>query len=162
MSVEIERKFLLSGPPDLSHPVLGSATRLSLEQVYLRVGADGEERIRHSSGSGASTYVHTLLRPLRRGVREIEEREIAASRYQVLRRRGDPERRPVVKDRWLFTWDGRLYELDDIHQPVSRACRILEIQLDHEGQKVTLPDFLPIDREVTGVPEFSNADIARG
>ncbi|MGW1996398.1 hypothetical protein [Embleya sp. NPDC001921] len=68
----------------------------------------------------------------------------------------------MTKERWFFTWRGRLFELDDIREPASRACRILEIELDDERQEVILPDFLRIEREVTGVPQFSNADIARG
>ncbi|MFE3199195.1 hypothetical protein [Embleya sp. NPDC059237] len=162
MLVEIERKFLLAASGSLRHPVLDAAERVNLEQIYLEVSAHAEERIRRKEGKEAVHYAHTILRPLRPGVREIEEVEITGDQYDALRERHDPGRRPVTKERWFFTWRGQLFELDDIREPASRACRILEIQLDDERQEVVLPDFLRIDREVTGVPQFSNADIARG
>ncbi|WFB06198.1 hypothetical protein LRS74_03415 [Streptomyces sp. LX-29] len=160
--MEIERKFLLAAPPDPGHPVLSAARRVQLEQIYLSVGPAGEERIRHWRCGGTERFFHTLLTPLRPGVRTIDEREIGPEAYARLRRRGDPCRQPVVKERWLFDWRGRLFELDIIHEPATRACRILEVQLDKERQQVALPEFLLIDREVTGHPAFSNADIARG
>jgi CYTH domain-containing protein len=160
--IEIERKFLLAASESLRHPILDAAERVSLEQIYLGVSAHAEERIRRRSGNDTIRYAHTILRPLRAGVREIEEVEITADQYEKLRERQDPDRRPVTKDRWFFTWREQLFELDDIRQPASRACRILEIQLDDERDEVILPDFLRIDREVTGVAQYSNADIARG
>jgi CYTH domain-containing protein len=162
LPLEIERKFLLSAAPDWSHPVLRGARLIQYEQVYLRVAGDAQTRIRRGTDDEGTRYHLARLHRLRDGVREVEEEEISAAEYARLRQDRDPRRQVVVKDRRCFHWRAQFFELDEIHRPVSRACHLLEIQVDELGRRVELPDFLPIDREVTGEPAFGNAGIALG
>lgn len=162
MVTEIERKFLLVGPPNWAHPVLTTGQRIAFEQVYLRVSEGYEERIRRGARDGVVTYHHTILTRIGPGVRDIVEREVDSIEYSRLRSSRDPLRQVVVKDRLGFHWREQFFELDNIHQPAARACQLLEIQLHTLEQEVILPRFLDVDREVTHEPEYSNAQIALG
>lgn len=164
MSVEIERKFLLGAEPDWSAlPLPGSAIdRIGFEQVYLAVTGEGEQRIRRRTANGLTSYEYAHLRPLRPGVRIVDEVTIDEAEYRRLRAGRDGSRQVIRKTRTTFPWRGRLYEVDDITDPVSRACLLLEVQVTGEDEDVPLPTFLPVLREVTGEPEFGNAHIALG
>lgn len=162
MALEIERKYLLAGAPDFSHPVLQAADRSEIEQIYLTAAEGEEARIRRRARAGGVVYYHTRKYPVRPGVREEDEREIGSDEYEEMKRDADPERRPILKERLVFTWEGQQFELDSIRQPVSRACFLLEIELSSEEQEVSLPPFLDIAEDVTMDKRFSNAEMAKG
>ncbi|MGI5207209.1 hypothetical protein ACQEU6_37235 [Spirillospora sp. CA-108201] len=162
MPVEIERKFLLGAAPDWSHPAFRDADVIEYEQVYLKVDGADQVRIRRGVRDGRAAYRLARLHRLSDGVREVEERELGRAEYDRLRAGRDPGREIVAKVRRCFAWRGQLFELDDISRPVSRACHLLELQVESLEQRFTLPDFLVIDREVTTEPAFSNAMIALG
>jgi CYTH domain-containing protein len=160
--VEIERKFLLATCPDWTHPLLAAGRHTRYEQIYLQVSDEREDRIRRLSSADAVRYEHTRLFRIRPGVREVVEDVISAAEYERLRLRRDGRRNTVIKDRLCFQWRGQGFELDDIHQPASRSCQLLEIELTAENQEVVLPDFLNIDREVTYEGDYANSRIALG
>jgi CYTH domain-containing protein len=160
--VEIERKFLLSHAPDWSVEYLRTADLLEIEQVYLKVGNGTEERIRRTSKSGCETYHLTRLASYRPGVRDVHESEITAREFHLLRQLGDPLRKTVRKRRRVFQVGRHVFELDEIYEPASRACCILEVQLSMEDEPVDLPESIPMDREVTAEASYANSNIALG
>lgn len=162
MATEIERKYLLATPPDWAHLALATGQRIEFEQIYLDVSDGREERIRRRFCDGVVTYQHAHLARISPGVRLIDEIEVDSAEYARLRLRRDTRRHIVLKDRLAFRWREQLFELDRIREPVSRACHLLEIQIDSTGQEVILPTFLHIDREVTYDQDYSNAQIALG
>lgn len=162
MCIEIERKFLLSHTPDWSAVHFRTAEVLEIEQIYLKVEHDIEERIRKISQNGRKTYYMTRLEPRRPGIRNIYESEITATEFDRLRKLGDPRRNAVCKRRRVFRLGRHVFELDEIYEPTSRACCILEVQLSAEGEPVTLPHFLAVDREVTAEAPYANSAIALG
>jgi CYTH domain-containing protein len=162
MSIEIERKFLLTATPDWHHPLLRSATIINFEQIYLRADETEQKRIRRGRRKGIFTYHYAHLVPIRRAMREVMEKEIDLEEYTRLRLLRDPSRQVIVKDRRCFTWQDQFFELDDIQEPATRACHLLEIQIERPDQPVKLPDFLKFDREVTSDAAYSNATIALG
>jgi CYTH domain-containing protein len=162
MLIEIERKFLLRTLPARTTLESQGAEMLEIEQFYLRVEDGVEERIRSTSSTRGVECVHTFLTAHSAGVREIRERQITSADYKRLSLRADAARNPVVKSRWTLPFAGHLLELDDIHSPRSRACVLLEVQITDEHEKILLPSFLEIEREVTGERRYSNADISLG
>ncbi|HEX6341455.1 hypothetical protein [Umezawaea sp.] len=161
MSIEIERKFLLHPVHDRSTLPSDSRT-VDLEQIYLLVSEVEEKRIRRTSGAGVTTYAFAHLVPLGRGVRRVDEHVIDDVEYRRLSRLSDTSRHPVRKTRTCFSWGDLVVELDHIARPATRECWVAEVQVDHEEREVVLPDFLRVDREVTGEPAYSNANIALG
>ncbi|MBX6769382.1 MAG: hypothetical protein IRY90_19890 [Actinomadura rubrobrunea] len=162
MPVEIERKFLLAAAPDWSHPVLREAQVIEYEQIYLKVDGNEQIRIRRGIQNGEASYRLARLHRLSDGVREVEEHELDQTEYERLSATRDSRRQVITKIRRCFYWKDQFFELDDIQRPVTRACQLLELQVETLDQSILLPDFLTIDREVTHEPAYSNAMIALG
>jgi CYTH domain-containing protein len=68
----------------------------------------------------------------------------------------------ITKRRLRFIYQSQTFELDIILSPPSRACIILELELQSEDQRIMLPHFVRVIREATGETAFTNADIALG
>jgi CYTH domain-containing protein len=66
----------------------------------------------------------------------------------------------IRKDRHCFVWEHQYFELDVLKKPI-RPHALLEIELTRETQKVYLPPFLKILREVSDDPLWSNSTLAR-
>lgn len=163
MSLEIERKFLLTAEPDWSALPHSTISVIEFEQAYLQVAADGgEKRIRKRVVNGTTSYEFAELHPVGAGVRTVHEVAIDHAEYTRLCSDRDPARQVVRKTRTTFPWRDRLYEVDRIREPRARACWLLEVQVDHEDDVVELPGFLPVDRDVTHEPAYRNAHIALG
>ncbi|WP_433269265.1 hypothetical protein ACQPZF_06465 [Actinosynnema sp. CS-041913] len=162
MSVEIERKFLLGAEPDWSAFAGQTIGRIEFEQVYLRVTEVEEKRIRKRTANGVTSYEYAHLRPLRPGVRAVDEVAIDGAEYDRLLAGRDGTRQVIRKTRRTFPWDAWQYEVDHIREPAGRACWLLEVQVSREDDVVALPEFLAVLREVTDEPLFRNAHIALG
>lgn len=155
--VEIERKFLLAPAPELE--LLPNARRFEIEQTYL-LSADPDKEIRvrrRADEHGNSTFYRTEKVRLTAAVREEVERIISAREYLRLLSQADPERKAVSKTRFCFAYAAQQFELDVYH---DLELAVLEAELTDEADRLELPPFLTIEREITGDPEFSNATIA--
>lgn len=160
--LEIERKFLLDGPLEFTIPEMSAAQRVGIEQVYLRSKEREIRRVRKRSQEGQATYYLTTKTEVGGSVRQETESRIRASQYLDFLEEADPQRQIVRKDRWCFVWRSQYFELDVVTQPTNRSCILLEIELTEENDKVELPPFLQVVREVTGESEYRNYNIALG
>lgn len=158
MSTEIERKFVLDRPPDLSSPPLDGARRLAIEQTYL-LGDRGTERVRLLREAGRpERYFHTTKRRVSALTREEDEREIDRAEYVQLLARRDPERGTIHKTRHVFPYGDRIFELDLFERPPGIV--LLEVELPSEDAPVELPPFDGL-HEVSGDARYSNSELAR-
>jgi CYTH domain-containing protein len=162
MPIEIERKFLLHDIPNDGDLLSCRAEALEIEQWYLKVEDGFEDRIRRTSINQDTVYHHTYLMSHSAGVREVQERTIDREEYDLLRSACDPRRAKIVKRRLRFVFKDQTFELDVILSPPARSCLILELQIESEDQKITLPPFVRVAREVTGERAYTNANIALG
>jgi len=153
--LEIERKYLVKSIGRLPE----SAQMVEIEQVYL----DGEsgERIRRRTQHNNSIYIHTIKRRISATTRHEVERQIAPREYIALKGRADPLRQTIRKQRTCFVHEGLYFELDVFETP-HIGLKLLEIELEHENDKVPLPPFIEIDREVTEDPLYTNRQLALG
>lgn len=157
--LEIERKFLLAGAPDLSE--IPGARAVQIEQTYLTSKDPRLEiRVRSRAQDGQASYYRTEKVTLAPGKRFERERIITPSEYRHLLEAADPTRMPVKKTRYCFAANALYFELDHFHAP--KEMWLLEVELTEDTDEVTLPGFLDVEREVTGEHEFQNAEIARG
>jgi adenylate cyclase len=145
--MEVERKFRLRQPPDLS-----SSESDPIEQGYLAVGADGEVRLRRK---GEKTLL-TAKRGagLSRGEAEIE---ISAEQFEALWPL--TEGRRLRKRRHVLPHDGLEIEVD-VYQGELEGLIVAEIEFDSEEQARGFepPDWLGDD--VTGDERFLNENLA--
>jgi CYTH domain-containing protein len=162
MPIEIERKFLLHDIPNDPDLLACRVETLEIEQWYLKVSDGFEERIRRTSINQDTVYHHTYLMSHSAGVREVQEREIGREEYDLLSSTSDPSRMKIVKRRLRFIFEDQTFELDVILSPLTRSCLILELQIESEDQKIILPPFVRVVREVTGERAYTNANIALG
>jgi adenylate cyclase len=145
--MEVERKFRLQQPPDLS-----SSESDPIEQGYLAVGADGEVRLRRK---GEKTLL-TAKRGagLSRGEAEVE---ISAEQFEALWPL--TEGRRLRKHRHVLPHDGLEIEVD-VYQGELEGLIVAEIEFDSEEQarRFEPPDWLGDD--VTGDERFLNENLA--
>jgi adenylate cyclase len=145
--MEVERKFRLQQPPDLS-----SSESDPIEQGYLAVGADGEVRLRRK---GEKTLL-TAKRGagLSRGEAEVE---ISAEQFEALWPL--TEGRRLRKRRHVLAHDGLEIEVD-VYQGELEGLIVAEIEFDSEEQARGFepPDWLGDD--VTGDERFLNENLA--
>lgn len=160
--IEIERKFLLKRRPDLRFSELREAVRVSIEQMYLLTSDGSESRIRKRSQWNHSTHYQTRKTsiPGKASVRHETEKIITPTEYIGLQRLRDLSAQVVRKSRYCFVYKNQHFELDEFIEP--KKLWLLEIELTEENDKIDLPPFLDIEREVTGEEKYSNYAIARG
>lgn len=155
---EIERKFLLSTAPDLDQ--LGSWREIEIEQVYLACDQPGvERRIRRRSEAEASSYRWTEKRAVTDSTVMREEREalITAREYERLLVEADPGRSPLHKIRYSFVHGEHHFELDHFIGP---DIWVLEVELIAADERIELPPYLRIAREVTDDLSYRSAALA--
>ena len=160
--VEIERKFLLKSKPNFFSRYFqdGRCAKVTIEQMYLEDG----KRIRRASQNGYNAYCITEKIPIKglekKGKKKEIECSISALDYIYLSEKRDPRTSIIKKERRYFVWENQYLELDVFHEP-KELC-MLERELIDENDRVRLPSFLDIAREVTGNKKYSNHNIARG
>jgi CYTH domain-containing protein len=157
--VEIERKFRLRAVPSDAVLAAHGAVPRRLEQVYLAEPPPGRRirRIEHADGR----VEHRLTRKERLrayAFHETEER-IDAARYEALLGEADPDRRPIRKVRQVVPHGDQVLEIDVFEVPAGLV--LVEVELEHDDEAITLPDWLGEWREVTHDPAYLNANLAR-
>ncbi|MBI2048560.1 MAG: AAA family ATPase [Parcubacteria group bacterium] len=157
--LEIERKFLVDSSRFESLPV--PSVCLHITQTYLAVKPDGaESRVRATTHEGHITYTHTTKRFVRMGIRTEEERTISKHEYLSYIRERNLHKYAIEKKRYAFVWENQYFELDVFVEPRGGLV-LLEAELTDLQDTLILPDFIPIVREVTDDPTYTNSQLAR-
>ncbi len=147
--MEIERKFLVGGgAPDLE-PSAGTAIR----QGYLIVADSAEARVRDAGGR------YTLTVKTGTGlVRGEYEIELTLEQFETLWPATTAQR--VEKHRYRLNVGDRVCELD-VYDAALDGLVVAEVEFPtvEDAQVFAVPAWF--GREVTGVPGYSNAELAR-
>jgi len=156
--LEIEKKFLVEFEPRM-WPAEIPLNAVEIEQIYLmNTNPDEEIRIRKRGQGGFYTYYRTVKRQVRPGVRVETELQIDAREYEHDLRFQKPGTRIIRKKRICFVWEGQYLEFDIFVNPSN--LYILEIELTTDQDKVCIPPWMQIVREVTNDSTYSNARLA--
>ncbi len=156
--LEIEKKFLLKKMPDLGKA--GRVEKFFIEQMYLVSPEEGEIRIRKRSRGGLAAYYKTRKADVSAGKRRETEKLISPVDYFKLQDFKNPAAAVIRKHRHYFVYDNQYFELDLVLEP-KNVC-LLEIELAEENDRVILPPFIKVEKEVTGDPSYTNFGIAAG
>ena len=153
---EIERKFLIAMP---EQGLLTGAERSDIVQTYL-LGAEGTtERVRARTFGDHTEYTHTTKKRIS-AMRRVElEDTIGRDAYEALLTRADPDRRPIEKSRFCLPFEGKTFEIDLFPFWEDRAY--CEVELRSPEDRVELPAWLSVIREVTDDPRYTNSALAR-
>ncbi len=158
-AIETERKYVIRKPDISVLSTFPDFTENRITQVYLTSDTGVTHRIRKRSRMGVDVYTETVKRRISYISAEESEREIEEGEYRRLLGSIAPGTSPIEKIRYTFSYSGKLFELDFYPQWID-TC-IMEIELESESEKVCIPDFIKIVREVTGNREYSNASMSR-
>lgn len=154
--MEIERKFLISDVETMK-TYLGNP--MNIRQFYLVNTPERVERIRvvtlSSVGSQPRAY-HTIKgRKNENGAGFEDEREINAHEAVLQMMDHQAEGGGIIyKQRYLYSYDGVIWEID--YFPLFDLW-LAEVELEYEGQEVSIPDF--IGMEVTKDPAYFNSNM---
>lgn len=158
--LEIERKYLIKYPDLLRLEDLPNCSRVEMIQTYLRKQPDGTEaRVRQRGQNGNYICYRTEKRRISDTTRVEVDRRIDMKEYVSFLAEADPSRRPIRKTRYCLTENNRYYEID-VYPEWSRQA-ILEIELRNEEEKVILPEWVKVIREVTGDKSYTNYEMAK-
>lgn len=154
--VEIERKYVIVKPlfSDMESSLNYSSS--SITQTYLESLQGITHRVRKREyRDGKTVYTETVKRRIDRLSSYEDEREITEEEYNTLLLKIKKGTRSLTKDRHVFTFLGKIFEID-IYPEWEGAC-IMETELSSREQTVEMPSFIRIIEEVTGRREYSNA-----
>lgn len=147
MSVEIERKFLVSHDGWMSQADEGRCCK----QGYIVSDSEKTVRIRVMDDAGFLT-----VKGATNGISRMEfEYKIDRSDAEYMLRFCD---RIIDKTRYNVEHTGMIWEVDVFHGD-NTGLIIAEIELTSEKQPVELPDW--VGKEVSGDPRYYNACLAR-
>lgn len=147
--MEIERKFRLRRPPDLS-----GTDADPIEQGYLAIGTDGEVRLRRKGEQ-------TLLTVKRGAGLSRGEAEVEVSREQFEALWPLTEGRRLRKRRHVLPHDGLEIEVD-LYEDELEGLIVAEVEFDSEEQARGFEPPAWLGDEVTGDERFLNESLAVG
>ena len=161
--LEIERKDLVKFPESWSSlsalfDQLVDVKRIS--QTYLKSkGNEPSPRVRKTiqglTGDTDTVYHYNQKHFVEAGVNKETEKEITHKQYEKYLENPLPNKFTLEKTRFVFKYKNQCFELDVFKGPL-KGLAILEIELKNKKQKVELPPYLKIIKEVTREKKYNN------
>lgn len=166
--IEIERKFLVKFPKSWSEIIklFSNVVEIQrIEQTYLKTDKDEPApRIRKVteglSGDKSIYYEYNQKFKLNSAAHKEKEKKLNKKQYEKLLEDARNDMMTLSKIRFVFTYNDQLFELDVFKDPLS-GLAILEIELKDKNQKIELPPYLNIIKEVTKEKQFNNFELAK-
>lgn len=165
--LEIERKYLVKFPTSwsrLAELFDGLVDVKRISQTYLKPkkgqpSARVRKTVEGLTGDLEVVYHYNQKTPVEAGVHEELEHEISKKKYEDYLKEPLPGKFTVEKTRFVFKYDDQIFELD-VFKGRLKGLAILEIELEKKSQKVRLPPFLDIKKEVTTDKRYNNFNLA--
>jgi adenylate cyclase len=164
--IEIERRFLVKLPLKwYARPFLAFVDRKKIYQTYLKEERYIVSRIRceilYKFGEELATtsFTYTRKNAVFPGMCEEDEIVLTPERYGAKAKVIDPTRNRIEKIRYMLPFYGRMFELDVFEGKLS-GLSILEIELDSLDEKVYLPPYIKILKEITTDRWYSNYNLS--
>ena len=156
---ETERKFVILKPSFDTVSACDSYTVSKITQIYLKSEDGVTHRVRKREYDNRTVYTETVKKRLSPMSVLEDEREISEDSYNEKSALIDEGLTPVIKVRHTFRYLDFTVEID-VYKEWERCC-ILEVELKSEDTRLTLPDFIKVVCEVTGVKDYSNHSMAK-
>jgi CYTH domain-containing protein len=163
--LEVERRWRVKHPLSIEaieHIVSNAKDIEYISQSYMKSSTDKDtERVRevsHDFFGNNKTYWHTKKTLIETGVNREVENQISKEQYDKFLEKADPKKDPISKVRYTFDYNGQDFELDIF--PKKKGMIILELELNSKDQKIELPPWLEITKEVTEEKHYSNYQLA--
>ena len=116
-------------------------------------------RSRGDQPDSAQTYFYSAKNVFPGGESAVMERQITGLEFSMLMQQMDPSRKNVRKKIKVFQFDHHYFELEQWLDP-HRGLVLLKTSVDTSDEKVSLPPFVTVIKEVTDDPRFSTHELA--
>ncbi len=156
---EIERKYLIYYPNIKKLENMPNCTKVDITQTYLKSNDDVERRIRARGIDG--DYLYYLTEKIKiSSLKRIEtEKKLDQNEYLKLLMEADNRLHTIHKTRYCLVDNNHYFEIDIYPEWDNQA--IMEIELSSEDEKIKLPEFINIIKEVTDDEKYKNYQMAR-
>ena len=159
LPLEIERKYLIKMPDVTVLEQQPVYTRIEMEQAYLKnQGENAGMRVRKSVIKGKAIYKKTFKKNITSVTRVEIEDDITEEAYNEYLKDIDDGSAVIKKVRHCFMFEGQFFELDIYPFWSDRAT--LELEISSEDQKITLPPFISLIKEVTEDKRYTNRSLS--
>ena len=148
MALEIERRFLIKNN-EWENFIL---RKTSIEQGYFSTNSN-EWTIRIRSEN--EKFKLTLKKPLSNFTSYEFEYEIPSSEGEIIFSQLSNK---IYKDRFYLLINQKSWVVD-IFKDKNESLEIAEIELENEKEIIEIPNF--VSKEITGIKEFSNVELAQ-
>ncbi len=159
MSIEIERKYIISMP---DFEVLKSQRDYSVSeilQIYLASEQGVTHRVRKRVFCDRTSYTETKKIRLDKMSAIEDEHEISPSEFDKLSQNIKEGTMPLAKVRHTFILENFCFEID-VYPEWKHTC-IMEVELDRADTRVELPSFIRVIDEVTGNKAYTNFSMSK-
>lgn len=159
---EIERKYLIEYPDVELLRAMPNCQEVEILQTYLRSNNENDEvRVRQRGSNGNYVFTKTIKRWTNDPAKRVEiEKRISKDEYIKALMDACPGANSIRKTRFCIMQreTGQYLEIDIY--PTSRRYAILEVELASSDDKLVVPDFIKVIKEVTGDTRYYNRIIA--
>ncbi len=156
---EIERKYLIYYPDIKELDKMPNCTKIDIVQTYLKSDNDVERRIRARGIDGDYLYYLTEKRKISNLKRVEIERKLTQDEYLSLLMEADNSLHTIHKTRYCLVDNNQYFEIDIYPEWDNQA--IMEIELSSEDEKIQIPKFIKIIKDVTDEECYKNYQMAK-
>lgn len=87
------------------------------------------------------------------------EKLLSSKEYIKFLSKADPKKKEISKNRICFLWENKYFELD-VFSGFKSNLTLLEVEVERLDEKINLPPFIKIIREVTEEKQFTNVELS--
>lgn len=156
--IETERKFLIRMPDCSFLSSLEGVRIMNMEQTYLLSEQGKNSRVRRIEEKGSLRFIKTTKQRISTLSCYEQENELSAEQYAEELKKADMSKNTVIKTRYAFPFANHTIEIDVY--PFWNDRAILEVELIAEDEKITLPEFISIIKEVSADNRYKNTNLA--
>lgn len=156
--IEIERKYIIKLPDVNSLSKMPGYTKSEITQIYISSPRNITHRVRKRVYPEKTVCTETKKIRIDKCSAYEDEREISEEQFIAIALGQKEGTLPVKKVRHTFSYVGKTVEIDVY--PNWKNTAVLEVELESREERVSLPDFITVVRDVTGDRRYSNASMA--
>lgn len=156
--VETERKFLIYMPDTGYLSACNGVCIKNIEQIYLVSDGGVTARVRKICEEGKISFIKTVKKRISTLSAYENEYEITPEEYERDLENADKSKHTIKKTRYCIPEGKHLIEIDVYPFWTDRA--IMEIELSHEDEEFSVPEYIRVIKEVSGDKRYKNTNLA--
>jgi CYTH domain-containing protein len=157
--IEIERKYLLKGMPDVE-----PSEKIKIQQFYFKNKEGIWERARQMDyGQGVKIFVHTIKTRISDIANDEQEKTLTVEEFEKFKKKCRKYRgnsRFLKKERWIYPMGELKWEIDLFKDDINMV--IAEIEIPSEDYEVEIPEYVQkkLLMDVSGMKQFGNRSLS--